>query len=102
MSLDEVSALPMNERFEPIHKFKETWLASLEDPEGFWGEQAKQLDWFKGWDIVLEWKDRHARWFKGGLLNASHNCLDRHIKSWKKNKVAYIWEGENGDRRVIT
>ena len=102
MSDNYLSALPVDEKFEPIRKLKETWKFSIENPEAFWAEQAEQLDWFRTWDGVLEWKDRHARWFNGGKLNASHNCLDRHVKTAKRNKVAYIWEGEPGDRRVIT
>jgi acetyl-CoA synthetase len=102
MSDNHLSALPVDEKFEPIRKLKETWKFSIENPEAFWAEQAEQLDWFRTWDGVLEWKDRHARWFNGGKLNASHNCLDRHVKTAKRNKVAYIWEGEPGDRRVIT
>ena len=53
----------MDEKFEPINKLKETWKASMDDPEGFWAEQAKRLDWFKTWDNVLEWENRHGRWF---------------------------------------
>jgi acetyl-CoA synthetase len=102
MSGEDLAALPVNEKFKPIQKFRETWRSSIEDPEGFWSEQAKQLDWFKGWERVLEWENKHARWFTGGILNASYNCLDRHVKTWRRNKVAYIWEGEPSDRRIIT
>jgi acetyl-CoA synthetase len=102
MSENFLSSLPVDEKFEPINKLKETWKASMDDPEGFWAEQAKRLDWFKTWDNVLEWENRHGRWFNGGVLNASYNCLDRHVKGAKRNKVAYIWEGEPGDKRVIT
>lgn len=97
-----LSALPIDERFRPIQKLKTVWKYSIENPEEFWADQAKQLDWYKTWDNVLEWKDRHARWFLGGMINASYNCLDRHVKTWRRNKVAYIWEGEPGDKRVIT
>ena len=102
MSGEDLSALPIDEKFEPIKKLRKTWRSSIEDPEGFWAEEAKQLDWFRIWDRVLEWEDRHARWFIGGTLNASHNCLDRHVATWRRNKVAYIWEGEPGDKRIIT
>jgi acetyl-CoA synthetase len=97
-----LASLPVEEKFNPIQRLKETWRYSIEKPEAFWAEEAKQLDWFKTWDMVLEWKNRHAKWFKGGFLNASYNCLDRHVKTWRKNKVAYLWEGEPGDKRVIT
>ncbi|MDP6457715.1 MAG: acetate--CoA ligase [Candidatus Bathyarchaeota archaeon] len=102
MSEDTLAALPVDEKFEPNQKLRETWKASIADPDAFWAEEAKQLDWFKSWNRVLEWEDRHARWFNGGKLNASYNCLDRHVATAKKNKVAYIWEGEPGDKRVIT
>ncbi|MDE0033159.1 MAG: acetate--CoA ligase, partial [Deltaproteobacteria bacterium] len=71
-------------------------------PEGFWAEQAQQLDWFKTWDKVLEWDCPWAKWFIGGKLNVSYNCLDRHVKTARKNKAAIIWEGEPGDERVLT
>ncbi|MCW3990324.1 MAG: acetate--CoA ligase [Candidatus Bathyarchaeota archaeon] len=102
MSEDYLSALPVNEKFEPNQKLKEMWKFSIENPEAFWAEEAKQLDWFKSWDGVLEWENKKARWFNGGKLNASYNCVDRHVATWRKNKVAYIWEGEPGDKRVIT
>ena len=76
---------------------------ALENPEEFWGEQAKRLIWFKQWDKVLD--SSHApfyKWFVGGKLNASVNCLDRHIDSDLKNKVAIIWEAENRESRSFT
>ncbi|HTR63677.1 MAG TPA: acetate--CoA ligase [Candidatus Binataceae bacterium] len=73
-----------------------------DDPEGFWAEQARHLDWFKPFDKVLEWKFPFAKWFLGGTLNASYNCLDRHLKGPRRNKAAIIFEGEPGDRRVLT
>jgi acetyl-CoA synthetase len=72
------------------------------DPEGFWAEQALRIDWFKPWDTVLEWHAPHAKWFVGGQLNACANCVDRHMQSWRRNKAALIFEGEPGDRRVLT
>jgi acetyl-CoA synthetase len=72
------------------------------DPEGFWAEAARSLDWFKPWDKVLEWNPPIAKWFTGGKLNVSYNCLDRHVKTWRRNKAALIWEGEPGEERVLT
>src|SRR5690349_11481099 len=72
------------------------------DPEAFWGNIARELHWFKPWDKVLEWKAPWAKWFVGGQLNLSYNCLDRHLETWRKNKAAIIWEGEPGDIRKIT
>jgi acetyl-CoA synthetase len=68
----------------------------------FWAECAKQLDWIRPWRRVLDWKPPHAKWFVGGKLNASANCLDRHVRGARRNKVALLWEGEPGDRRAIT
>jgi acetyl-CoA synthetase len=75
---------------------------ALENLEEFWEEQAKYLKWFKEWDKVLDWNPPFAKWFVGGKLNASVNCLDRHIDSDAKNKVAIIWEGENGETNSFT
>jgi acetyl-CoA synthetase len=75
---------------------------ALENSEEFWEEQAKSLKWFKEWDKVLDWNPPFAKWFVGGKLNASVNCLDRHVDSDAKNKVAIIWEGENGETNSFT
>jgi acetyl-CoA synthetase len=72
------------------------------DPESFWAEQAGELEWFRKWNKVLEWKPPHAKWFTGGKLNVSVNCVDRHIDTWRRNKAALVWEGEPGDRRTLT
>ncbi len=72
------------------------------DPNGFWAEQAKSLHWFKPWHQVLDWSQApHAKWFAGGQINASYNCLDRHLAT-RGNKAAIIWEGEPGDTRTLT
>ena len=73
-----------------------------DDPEGFWAEAANRLDWFQRWDKVLEWDAPWAKWFVGGKLNASYNAVDRHNKTWRRNKAAIVWEGEPGDTRVLT
>ena len=72
------------------------------DWRGYWAEQAGALDWFRAWDTVLEWDPPFARWFEGGTLNVSYNCLDRHIAAGRGDKVAFHWEGEPGDTRTIT
>ena len=72
------------------------------DPEAFWAGIAGELDWFRKWDKVLEWEAPWAKWFIGGKINISHNCLDRHLTSWRKNKAAIIWEGEPGEIRTLT
>jgi acetyl-CoA synthetase len=74
-----------------------------QDPEGFWAEAAQELDWSKPWDRVLEWEAPWAKWYVGGELNVSYNCVDRHLKTWRRNKAAIIWEGEpTGEQRVLT
>ncbi len=72
------------------------------DPEKFWAEFARELEWIQPWKSVLQWKSPHARWFDGGKINASANCLDRHVRTARRNKAAIIWEGEPGDRRTLT
>ena len=72
------------------------------DIEGFWAGFANELEWMRPWDAVLEWHPPHAKWFVGGKLNVSANCLDRHVRTARRNKAAFIWEGEPGDRRTLT
>jgi acetyl-CoA synthetase len=72
------------------------------DPEAFWARFARELDWSKPWDRVLEWNPPHAKWFVGGKINASVNCIDRHLSGARRNKAAIIWEGEPGDSRTLT
>ncbi|MDQ1420218.1 MAG: acetyl-CoA synthetase [Acidimicrobiaceae bacterium] len=76
--------------------------AQAEDWQAFWAEQAKALDWYKPWDTVLEWDLPFAKWFVGGKLNVSYNCLDRHVAAGRGDRVAFHWEGEPGDTRTIT
>ena len=72
------------------------------DPEGFWARFAHELEWSQPWRQVLEWKPPHAKWFVDGKINASVNCVDRHVRTARRNKAALIWEGEPGDRRTLT
>ncbi len=72
------------------------------DHEGFWARFAEELHWFKKWDKVLEWDPPYAKWFLGGKINVSYNCLDRHVATARRNKAALVWEGEPGDRQVYT
>jgi acetyl-CoA synthetase len=76
--------------------------AAGRDWKRFWEDQARMLDWISLWTRVLDWRPPHARWFVDGKLNASANCLDRHVRGPRRNKVAIIWEGEPGDRRTLT
>jgi acetyl-CoA synthetase len=72
------------------------------DPDGFWARMAGELEWSRPWDQVLDWQPPHAKWFVGGQINVSVNCLDRHVRGPRRNKAALIWEGEPGDRRTLT
>ena len=72
------------------------------DREGFWARMAGELEWMQPWSKVLDWKPPHARWFVDGKLNVSVNCIDRHVRTWRRNKAALIWEGEPGDTRTLT
>jgi len=72
------------------------------DPEAFWARFARELEWSKPWDRILDWQPPHAKWFVGGRINASVNCLDRHLRGPRRNKAALIWEGEPGDTRTLT
>ena len=111
MSDQTIEVLLQEERtFPPPEQFKKSAnLSDVEifekagkDPEGFWAGVARELDWIKPWDKVLEWNCPWAKWFIGGKLNASYNCLDRHVKTARKNKAAIIWVGEPGEERVLT
>jgi acetyl-CoA synthetase len=88
--------------FKSLDEYRALYKRSVEDPEGFWAEQAQALVWRKRWDKVLEWAPPFAKWFLGGELNLSENCLDRHVATWRKNKAAIVWEGEPGETRTLT
>ncbi len=72
------------------------------NPEAFWADFARELEWIRPWNEVVRWNSPNAQWFVGGKLNASVNCLDRHVRTARRNKAALIWEGEPGDRRTLT
>src|SRR5438270_4026077 len=82
-------------------EYERLWQRAKDDPQGFWGEQAGTLHWFKPYSQVLVWNEPHAQWFVGGKLNVSYNCIDRHLEGPRKNKAAIIWEGEPGDSRIL-
>ncbi len=95
--------LPPDQFRDAAHVNNETpYLEGSEDFEAFWANQAADLDWIEPWEKVLEWDPPHARWFVGGKLNVSVNCIDRHLSTPRRNKAALIWEGEPGERRVLT
>jgi acetyl-CoA synthetase len=97
--------------FPPPKDFKENSLAAgpflyddaQQDYQGFWAKQAAELlDWFEDWETICDWQLPFAKWFVGGKLNVSHNCLDRHVDAGRGDRIAYHWEGEPGDTRTIT
>jgi acetyl-CoA synthetase len=112
-STDITSVLKEGRKFAPPAEFaakahvpslgdyERLWRQGHDDPESFWAEQAESLHWFKKWHKVLEWNEPFAKWFVGGTINASFNCLDRHLDGPRANKAAIIFEGEPGDRRVL-
>jgi acetyl-CoA synthetase len=81
---------------------EEIYAAADRDPEGFWAKFAEELEWSRRWDKVLDWDPPHAKWFVGGQLNVSVNCLDRHARGARRDQPAIVWEGEPGDRRTLT
>ncbi|HRH41036.1 MAG TPA: acetate--CoA ligase [Pyrinomonadaceae bacterium] len=85
-----------------FEEYEKLYAEAAEDPVAFWEKQAEDLHWFKKWKTGLEWNEPHAKWFVGGKLNISYNCLDRHLTTWRKNKAAIIWEGEPGEIRTLT
>ncbi len=113
-SIDIESVLKEARVFEPpkefaaqahigsLEEYERLYRQSVDEPEAFWAEQAETLHWFRKWDRVLDWDPPHAKWFAGGQINVSDNCLDRHLTTHRKNKAAIIWEGEPGDQRVLT
>ena len=89
-------------RIGSMEEYEKLWQKAADDPDGFWGELAQELHWFKPFDKVLEWDEPFAKWFVGGQTNVSYNCLDAHLGTDTAKKTAMIWEGEPGDVRKIT
>jgi acetyl-CoA synthetase len=109
---DRIAALLREDRlFEPAESFvararvkdRSMHVQAQEQRLDFWAAQAdKFVEWFRRWDTLLEWDPPFARWFRGGILNVSYNCLDRHLRTWRRHKAAIVWEGERGEDRVLT
>ena len=102
--LHENRSFPPPDRFRREANVRDegVYARAEQDSEGFWAEFARELEWFTPWTKVLDWTPPHARWFAGGTLNASVNCVDRHTRGARRNKAAIVWEGEPGDRRTLT
>ena len=109
-SMEIEALLEEGRQFAPPDDFREkatvanedVFREAADDLEGFWARMAGELEWMQPWSKVLDWKPPHARWFVDGKLNVSVNCLDRHVRTWRRNKAALIWEGEPGDTRTLT
>jgi len=92
-----------NAHIKSLEDYQRLYELGKTDPQKFWAELAEQeLHWFQKWETVLDWQPPFAKWFVGGKINISYNCLDRHLTNWRKNKAALIWEGEPGDSRTLT
>jgi acetyl-CoA synthetase len=89
-------------RIKGLGQYRRMYRESMRQPAKFWAREASELVWRARWKKVLEWKAPFAKWFVGGKLNISENCLDRHLTGPRRNKAAIIWEGEPGDRRTLT
>src|SRR5437764_11121360 len=107
----ELEALQEIERFPPPEDFRANAVVqdpgiyeeAERDPEAFWAKQAERLHWFEPWEQVLDWSNPpFAKWFIGGKLNASYNCLDRHVEAGHGDRVAFHWRGEEGEDRAVT
>ena len=86
-----------------VQEYENLYQRSIKDPKKFWGERAEELEWYKPWDEVLDESDApFYKWFTGARTNIVHNALDRHLKTYRKNKLALIWEGEPGDTRTFS
>src|SRR5437867_3533977 len=89
-------------RIKNLAQYQRMYRESIKRPDKFWSREAKELSWQKPWRKVLEWKAPFAKWFAGGKLNLSENCLDRHLTTHRRNKAAILWEGEPGEKRTLT
>ncbi|NUQ80107.1 MAG: acetate--CoA ligase [Bacteroidetes bacterium] len=86
-----------------IKNYEELYSRSIRDPQGFWAEEAKKLQWFRKWDKVLDDTNKpFFKWFTGGRFNIVSNAIDRHLSNWRRNKLAIIWEGEPGDVKTMS
>ena len=97
--------LSKNAYLKSYEEYKELYDRSINEPESFWAEMAESLDWVEKWDKVFSWDDKEYKhtWFEGGKLNVSYNCLDRHLKTGKRDKIAIIWEAdEPGQSKTLT
>src|SRR5262245_41208099 len=102
--LKEKRKFPPSKAFvkNAVMKQNASYAEGQRNPVKFWEQRARELHWFKPWKKTLEWKPPYSKWFVGGKLNVSYNCIDRHVQGPSRNRAALIWEGEPGDTRVLT
>lgn len=91
-----------NANIKSFEEYERLYNEAEKNVPAFWARQAEGLDWFEKWHTVLEWNEPFAKWFVGGKINISYNCLDRHLATDRKHKTAFIWEGEPGEQRTLT
>jgi acetyl-CoA synthetase len=96
------AAFSRSAHIKSFTQYKRIYAASIRNIQRFWENAAKELSWFRKWRTILLWKPPFAKWFIGGQINVSYNCLDRHLEGWRRNKAAILWEGEPGDSRTLT
>src|SRR5881396_1009110 len=90
-------------RIKSLAQYRQMYRESIRQPAKFWAREAKELVWRAPWNEVLEWKEPYAKWFVGGKLNVSENCLDRHLGTARHNKAAIVWQGEpENEKRTLT
>src|SRR5580700_7608483 len=99
---DPPAEFSRNAHIQSLEEYEDLYKESIADPDKFWSRIASELHWFKKWDKVLDWNIPWAKWFVGGQINLSYNCLDRHVLTARKNKAAIIWESEPGEIRTLT
>src|SRR5262249_49787883 len=108
LTMTEIDALLQeNRKFLPPNEFKNAALLNDstiydQDVDAFWASEAEKLQWFTKWKTVSEWTPPHSKWFVGGKINISVNCLDRRVGTKTRDKAAFLWEGEPGDQRKLT
>ena len=103
MTFPPITEFSAKSHLKSLDAYESLYQESIENPESFWADQSEALDWIRPWDQVLDASEKpFYKWFVGGQLNVSANCVDRHIAGADRNKAAIIFEGEMGDTQVLT
>src|SRR5437879_11792408 len=96
-SFDPPAEFSRKAQIKSLAEYEALYKESVEQPEKFWARAAEELHWFRKWDKVLEWKAPWAKWFVGGEMNRSYNCLDRHVRTARREQTARVWARDRGD-----